>query len=117
VVRIGLWAVALLVLVGVAAVVLLLLLRPASFATSIVDPDVTVECTAATGVGEEACRAWGDTILADGSPSTTFEAEDLVRVRLDRAFLGFGATCRAEWFLGRYPADAVWDEEVTCAGP
>jgi hypothetical protein len=104
------------VLALVAAVAALLLLRPDAATVSSVDPQVTIECTGATAVDEEACRTWGDAILAEGSPSTTFEAEDLVRLRLDRAFLGFGATCHAEWFLGRYPADVVWDEEVTCAG-
>ena len=56
-------------------------------------------------------RAWGDAILAEGSPTTTFEAQDVVRLRLDRELLGFGDTCRAEWFLGRYPDDVAWNEE------
>jgi hypothetical protein len=111
--RIGLWIGALLVVAAIVAAVLLL--RPVSAAVSTVDPDVNVECTGATGVDETACRAWGDAILAEGSPTTTFEAEDVVRLRLDRALLGFGDTCRAEWFLGRYPADVAWSEEVTCA--
>lgn len=114
--RIGLWVAALLVVV-VGAMVALLLLRPATSAISTVDPEVMIECTGAAGVDAAACRGWGDAILAEGSPSTTFEAEDIVRLRLDRALLGFGATCHAEWFLGRYPTDVVWDEEVTCAGP
>ena len=92
-----------------------LLLRPASSALSTVDADVTVECSAATGVDDVACGAWGDAILAEGSPTTTFEAEDVVRLRLERALLGFGDTCRAEWFLGRYPEDVVWSEDVACA--
>ena len=111
-VRIGVIGLALLV----AALVALLFLRPASSATSTVDADVTVECTGAVGVDEPACRAWGDGILAEGSPTTTFEAQDVVRLRLDRALLGFGRACRAEWFLGRYPDDVAWTEEVACAG-
>ncbi|HSI98831.1 MAG TPA: hypothetical protein VLA59_00420 [Patescibacteria group bacterium] len=93
-----------------------LLLRPATSATSTVDAGVTVECSGAAGVDEVACRAWGDAILADGSPTTTFEAQDVVRLRLDRTLLGFGGTCRAEWFLGRYPDDVAWSEEVACTG-
>ena len=108
------WVVVLAVVVGGAAMALLLL-RPASSATSTVDADVTVECSGATGVDDVACGAWGDAILAEGSPTTTFEAQDVVRLRLDRALFGFGDTCRAEWFLGRYPDDAAWSEEVACA--
>ena len=110
-VRIGVISLALLV----AALVAVLFLRPASSATSTVDADVTVECTGAVGFDEPACRSWGDGILAEGSPTTTFEAQDVVRLRLDRALLGFGGTCRAEWFLGRYPDDVAWTEEVACA--
>jgi hypothetical protein len=111
--RIGLWIAALLVAVGVVAAILLL--RPAMSATSAVDPEVTVECSGAAGVDETDCRAWGDAILAEGSPTTTFEAQDVVRLRLDRALLGFGGACRAEWFLGRYPEDVAWSESVACA--
>jgi hypothetical protein len=112
--RIGLWIGVLLVAAAIVAAVLLL--RPVSAAVSNVDADVTVECTGATGVDGTACRAWGDAILAEGAPTTTFEAEDVVRLRLDRALLGFGDICRAEWFLGRYPEDVAWSEEVACAG-
>ena len=105
---------ALLILVGVGAVVLLLL-RPASSATSTVDADVIVECSGAAGVDAGSCRVWGDAILAEGSPTTTFEARDVVRLRIDRALLGLGDTCRAEWFLGRYPDDVAWSESVACA--
>jgi hypothetical protein len=111
-VRIGL-IVLVAVVVALAAV---LFLRPDAAATSSVDPDVSVECTAATGVGDASCLAWGDGILAEGSPSTTFEAEDVVRLRLDRELLGFGGSCTAEWFLGRYPDEVVWTEAVTCGG-
>jgi len=98
----------------VAALVGVLVLRPGVAATSSLDPDVTVECTAATGVSDAACGAWGDVILADGSPTTTFEAEDLVRLRLDRGLLGFAGSCAAEWFLSRYPDEVIWTEEVDC---
>ncbi len=112
--RIGLWIVALLVLAAMAAV-LLLILRPATSVTSTVDADVTIECSGASGADAAACRAWGDALLAEGSPTITFEARDVVRLRLDRSLLGFGAGCRAEWFLGRYPDDAAWSEDVACA--
>ena len=98
----------------VAALVGVLVLRPDAAATSSLDPDVTVECTAATGVSDAACGAWGDAIVAGGSPSTTFEAEDVVRLRLDRGLLGFGDSCSADWFLSRYPDDAGWSEVVAC---
>ena len=112
--RIGLWAGALIILLGI-IVAPLLVLRPATSATSTVDPDVTVECTPAAGVDEVACRDWGDAILADGSPTTTFEAQDVIRIRLDRDLFGFGEACRAEWYLGRYPDDVAWSESVPCA--
>lgn len=112
--RIGPWAVVLVLVVG--AVVALVMLRPASSATSTVDPEVTIECTAAAGADAAGCRDWGDDILAEGSPTTTFEAEDVVRLRLDRELFGFGQACRAEWFLGRYPDDVAWSEPVTCPG-
>ena len=110
--RLGIVVAVVLVLLGAWAGVLLL--RPASSVPSTVDADVTVECSGATRVDEAACGAWGDAILAEGSPTTTFEAQDIVRLRLDRALLGFGATCRAEWFLGRYPEDVAWSAEVAC---
>lgn len=103
-------------LVVIAAIVAaVLLLRPGTATTSTVDPDVRVECSGATGLAEPACRDWGDAILAEGSPTTTFEAEDVVRLRLDRALFGFGDSCRAEWFLGRYPDDVAWSDGVSCA--
>lgn len=105
---------ALLFLVGV-GVAGLLLVRPTVSAISAVDADVIVECTAAAGVDEAACRAWGDAVLAGGSPTTTFEARDVVRLRLDRELLGFGSRCLGEWYLGRYPADVVWSADLDCA--
>ena len=110
--RIGLGIGALIVVVAIVGGVLL---RAVNSATSTVDPDVTVECSGATGVDETACRDWADAILAEGAPTTTFEAQDVIRLRLDRELLGFGETCRAEWFLGRYPDDVAWSESVACA--
>ncbi len=110
VLRIGL----LTLLAILAALVVLLVARPAVIATSLVDPDVRIECTSAAGADDGACLAWGDAILAEGSPSSTFEAEDVVRLRLDRGLLGFGDGCEAEWFLSRYPDEAVWTEDVAC---
>jgi hypothetical protein len=111
--RIGLLLAVPTVLIAVALVVLFL--RPATSVSSTVDADVTIECSGAAGVAEITCRTWGDAILAEGSPTTTFEAQDVVRLRLDRELLGFGDTCRAEWFLGRYPDDVAWSESVVCA--
>ena len=110
--RIGLLLAVPIALIGVAAVVLLL--RPATSVTSTIDADVTVECRAAAATDSAACREWGDAILAEGSPTTTFEAQDVVRLRLDRELFGPGGTCRAEWFLGRYPDDVAWSESVAC---
>jgi hypothetical protein len=109
VLRIGIFILAIL-----AALIALFVTRADVSVTSSVDPDVMIECTSAAGADDGACLAWGDAILADGSPSTTFEAGDLVRLRLDRALFGLGAECRAEWFLGRYPDEAVWTEDVAC---
>jgi len=72
-----------------------------------------VECSGWTGV-TDGCAAWGDRVLAAGAPTTTFEFEDVVRVRLDRPMLGIASTCVAEYFLGRYPDDVAWTEEVDC---
>ena len=76
----------------------------------------TVECSGWTGV-TDACAAWGTRVLAAGAPTTTFEFEDVVRVRLDRPMLGFASMCVAEYFLGRYPEDVAWSEVVPCPDP
>jgi hypothetical protein len=96
-------------LVGVAVAVL----RPGISVTSEVDGDVTITCSASSGVDEAACATWGDSILAAGPPSTTFEMNDLVRLEVSRSMLGFG-DCQAAYFLGRYPDSAVWAETVDC---
>ena len=72
-----------------------------------------LECSGWTGVTDE-CAAWGARVLAAGAPTTTFEFQDVVRVRLDRPMLGFASTCVAEYFLGRYPEDVAWTSEVDC---
>lgn len=76
------------------------------------DPDVTIECAPSTNMLEEGCRVWGDQVLLLGAPSTTFELEDVVRIRLERA--PFSGPCRAEYFLGRYPDEVTWTERVDC---
>jgi hypothetical protein len=72
-----------------------------------------IECSGWTGVSD-GCAAWGAEVLAAGAPTTTFEFEDVVRVRLDRPMLGFASTCVAEYFLGRYPREVAWSEGVDC---
>jgi hypothetical protein len=74
-----------------------------------------VECSGWSGV-TDGCAAWGARVLAAGAPTTTFEFEDVVRVRLDRPMFGFASTCVAEYFLGRYPEDVAWTEDVDCPG-
>ena len=108
-------------LILVAAVLLILalggflLLRSAS-ATVVSDVGegrITVECSGWSGVGD-GCGEWGAEVLAQGAPSNTFEMEDVVRVRLDRAAFGFASTCVAEYFLSRYPDEVAWTDEVAC---
>jgi len=48
--------------------------------------------------------------------STTFEMQDLVRLRFSKPLLGFGSPCQVEYFLQRYPDDGVWDEDIPCRG-
>jgi hypothetical protein len=63
-------------------------------------------------VGGGVCAAWGDGLLARGAPSRTFELRDVVRVRLDRGILG--GECSVAWFLGRYPDEPAWTDDVAC---
>lgn len=109
-IRIGA-AVAVLVLVGATAY---LVLRPSVEAASATDPGVVVECSAATGVSADACRAWGDEVLARGAPSHTFEMDDLARLVLDRSMLGLGPTCDVSYFISRDAQNRVWHQEVAC---
>lgn len=76
---------------------------------------ITAECTGWTGVSDR-CGEWGEAVLAAGAPSTTFELEDVVRVRMDRPTFGLADRCTVEYFLGRYPDEVAWTEEVDCFG-
>ena len=96
------------------AVGLLLILRPNAALPSSVRSDVTVECSGAVGLEPEACRAWGDELLAEDAAPRTFAREDLRRLRLDRGLLGLADSCRVEYFLSRYPDSPVWSDELPC---
>ncbi|HEX7195800.1 MAG TPA: hypothetical protein VF364_03085 [Candidatus Limnocylindria bacterium] len=111
--RMNVIVVAVVLLAAVAIGLVLLRAGSATVAESALEGGVTIECAGSTGIAAE-CGAWGDEILADGPPSTTFEMEDLVRLRLDRPMLGLASTCVAEYFVSRYPDDAIWDDEVAC---
>ena len=102
------------VVLAVLAVWFLVVNRPTVDASSDVDPDVTIECDGSTSASEESCLAWGDDVLALGAPSTTFEMQDLVRLRFSKPLLGFGSPCQVEYFLQRYPDDAAWDDDIPC---
>jgi hypothetical protein len=104
-------AIAALVVIGLAAA---FVLRPPARVTSEVDPDVTIECAAATAASAEECLDWGDELISGGPPSTTFEMDDLARLRIDRPLFGFGSPCQVEYFLQRYPDDPVWESDVPC---
>ena len=109
-IRIG----AVLALLAVAALLAYLLLRPPVEATSAADPDVAIECSAATGVSVETCRGWGDEILATGAPSTTFEMDDLARLVIDRPAWGFSPTCEVDYFISRDAENRAWHEAIAC---
>jgi len=109
-IRIG----ATLALLAVGAVLAFLFLRPPVEAVSASDPDVTIECSGATGVSAETCRAWGDEILATGAPSTTFEMDDLARLVVDRPTRGFSPTCEVDYFISRDADNRVWHEAIAC---
>lgn len=83
-------------------------------AESTVDADVTIECDAGAGLDPARCLAWGDAQLSAGSPSPTFEMDDLARLELTRSLFGFGGDCSAVYFIERYPNEAVWTEAVDC---
>jgi hypothetical protein len=89
-------------------------LRPPVEAASAASPAVTVECSAATGVSVDACRGWGDQLLAEGPPSHTFEMDDLARLVFDRSTFGLGPTCEVSYFISRDAQNRVWHDEVTC---
>jgi hypothetical protein len=87
------------------------LLRPGA---SVTVEGVTVECAAATGLGTDACRAWGTEVLAAGPGATVFEREDVDRIAFGRALFGLGDACSVTWFLGRYPERPALTEGVPC---
>src|SRR5688500_12802589 len=105
-------AILLAVVLAALAVWFLVLNRPTVEASSAVESDVTIECDGSTSVSEESCLAWGDEVLALGAPSTTFEMQDLLRLRFSKPLLGFGSPCQVEYFLQRYPDDGVWVEDI-----
>ena len=102
-----------LALLGVLGGILVLRAATSAVAEHVGEQQITAECTGWTGVAD-GCSDWATRVLAQGAPSTTFEMEDVVRVRLDRPMLGFAATCVAEFFLSRYPDEVAWTEEVDC---
>ena len=99
---------------AVAAVLGYLVLRPPVEADSANDPDVVIECSAATGVTPQTCRAWGDEILGQGAPSPTFEMDDLARLVIDRPTWGFSPTCEADYFISRDADTPAWREMIGC---
>lgn len=102
------------VVVALAAVLVaawvLVLGRPTVEATSSVDADVTVRCEGVNS--DDACRSFGDALLASGPPSNTFEMEDLALLEIRRPLFGEG--CRARYYLQRYVDDPAWTEEISC---
>lgn len=98
------------IVVALVALAFVLLSPSPVESTSAVDSDVTIRCHGS--VSEGACARWGDAILAEGAPSATFEMQDLVRLEIARPM--FGSTCEVEYFLQRYPDDAVWNDEIPC---
>ena len=105
---------AVIVLLALAGALAYLLLRPPVEAASTSDPDVTLECSAATGVSSDACRAWGDEILDQGAPSSTFEMDDLARLAIDRPTWGFSSTCEVNYFISRDADTPAWREVIGC---
>ncbi|MDQ3690617.1 MAG: hypothetical protein M3406_11415 [Chloroflexota bacterium] len=99
---------------GVAGILAFLVLRPPVEAASAARPDVTIECSAATGVSVDACRGWGDELLAAGPPSHTFELDDLARLVLDRSAFGLGSACEVSYFISRDATNRVWHDEIAC---
>lgn len=107
-------AVGVVLVVVVGAALALILTRSPARSPSSVDPDVTIECGAGTGLDPDDCAAWGDGALTAGPPSSTFEMKDLARLELTRSLLGFGPECSAVYYIERYPDDPVWTEPAGC---
>ncbi|HEX5039133.1 MAG TPA: hypothetical protein VFW95_03250 [Candidatus Limnocylindria bacterium] len=106
-------AVVLVTLVGAA---FYLVVRPGQEVASGSNPGVTIACDGSTGVGADECRSWGDAVLALGAPSSTFEFEDVDRLRFSRPLFGFGSPCQVAYYLERYSDDPAWEDDVSCAG-
>jgi hypothetical protein len=105
---------AVVVIVVAAAAVGWLAIRAPVSATSTVNPRVTVQCAAATGVSAATCGEWGDQILADDPATQTFDRKDLRRVTFDRSLFGFGADGSVAWFIERDAEEPVWSGTVPC---
>lgn len=102
--------------VVVAAIVVVgafVLTRPRIEVGASVDSGVTVRCEASAGTAES-CAAWGDDVLAQGPPSTTFELQDVSLLVIRRPLFGLAPTCEVDYMLGRYPDDPAWTEETPC---
>jgi len=100
-------------MLGVAAFYLGVRAATATIVSHVGPQQIEAECSGWTGVTDR-CGEWGEAVLAAGAPSTTFEFEDVVRVRMDRPTFGFGEPCTAEYFVGRYPDEVAWTEEIDC---
>ncbi|HEX2194912.1 MAG TPA: hypothetical protein VHK63_08180 [Candidatus Limnocylindria bacterium] len=107
---------------AVAAGVVVVLLVAAAGALALRPPirasagDVGVECAASAGLSEPACASWGQTVVAAGPPSRTFEMEDLGRLTLERGWFGLAPSCEARWYTTRYPDEPVATRVVDCPG-
>lgn len=91
-----------------------LVARPAVSAASELNARITIECTAASGASETACREWGDALLANDPAPPTFERGDLRRLTIDRSMFGFGSDCIVAFFISRYPDVPTWSGKVAC---
>lgn len=99
------------------AVLFLVTRGSAAQATASVDGrSVAVVCQTATRVAATECSGWAEELLAAGAPSSTFDMEDLVRLKLDRPWWGLSFECHSAYFISRYPDDPVWEVAVPCPG-
>lgn len=102
------------VVVVVAAGFAWLATRSPVTARSALNPQVTIQCAAATGLSAEACLAWGDGQLSDDPAPRTFERKDLRRVAFERSMFGFTDECSVAWYIERDPDEPVWSSSVPC---
>jgi len=101
---------------AVAGVAVYLVVRPSTEVPSATEPNVLITCDGSTGVTEDACRSWGDEVLALGPPSTTFEMKDVNHLRFSRPMLGFGSPCQVDYYIERDPEVPAWEDDVACKG-